>query len=131
MMAPFMLSSYTKYVTTHREEENLYASRDKQELTDSARWWWAKRQSHGKYVSIMCTETRLTLKWFTPRRTVTPFWSTKGHTRRKWYYWAIHASEIRKRSWNDDTKKRLEEGNDDRHFQFLTHKNLNLTEKRT
>lgn len=131
MMAPFMLSSYTKYVTTHREEENLYASRDKQELTDSARWWWAKRQSHGKYVSIMCTETRLTLKWFTPRRTATPFWSTKGQTRRKWYYWVIHASEIRKRSWNDDTKKRLEVGNDDRHFQFLTHKNLNLTEKRT
>lgn len=58
MMAPFMLSSYTKYVTTHREEENLYASTDKQELTDSARWWWAKPQSHGKYVSIMCTETR-------------------------------------------------------------------------
>lgn len=131
MMAPFMLSSFTKYVTTHREEENLYASRDKQELTDSARWWWAKRQSHGKYVSIMCTETSLTLKWFTLRRTVTPFWSTKGQTRRKWYYWVIHASEIRKRSWNDDTKKRLEVGNDDWHFQFLTHKNLNLTEKRT
>lgn len=37
MIAPFMLSSFTKYVTTHREEENLYASRDKQELTDSAR----------------------------------------------------------------------------------------------
>lgn len=37
MMAPFMLSSFTKYVTTHREEENLYASTDKQELTDSAR----------------------------------------------------------------------------------------------
>lgn len=131
MMAPFMLSSFTKYVTTHWEEENLYASRDKQELTDSARWWWAKWQSHGKYVSIMCTETRLTLKWFTLRRTVTPFWSTKGQTRRKWYYWVIHASEIRKRSWNDDTKKRLEVGNDDWHFQFLTHKNLNLTEKRT